>query len=147
MPDGITFYVHCISCLANFNVKFTFNSLQAINKDRKLFLVSLYFLIWGEAANVRFLPECICYIFHHVSHFSLLVDQFLDQVLCYIHHGTFDKLLNIMGTLFHKVHVCLVHNKNQEDLETWNQSEGCQLGLFFSSLVLDRNMFLTSILF
>jgi len=30
-------------------------------------LVSLYFLIWGEAANVRFLPECICYIFHHVS--------------------------------------------------------------------------------
>ncbi|KAI3499518.1 hypothetical protein L1887_35319 [Cichorium endivia] len=43
------------------------NSLQAINKDRKLFLVSLYFLIWGEAANVRFLPECICYIFHHMA--------------------------------------------------------------------------------
>nr|GEV05479.1 callose synthase 10 [Tanacetum cinerariifolium] len=43
------------------------NSLQAINKDRKLFLVSLYFLIWGEAANVRFLPECICYLFHHMA--------------------------------------------------------------------------------
>nr|XP_043615272.1 callose synthase 10 isoform X2 [Erigeron canadensis] len=43
------------------------NSIQAINKDRKLFLVSLYFLIWGEAANVRFLPECICYIFHHMA--------------------------------------------------------------------------------
>lgn len=42
-------------------------SLEAINRDRKLILVSLYFLIWGEAANVRFLPECICYIFHHVS--------------------------------------------------------------------------------
>ncbi|GAB4842405.1 hypothetical protein Ancab_012376 [Ancistrocladus abbreviatus] len=40
------------------------NSLEAINRERKLFLVSLYLLIWGEAANVRFLPECICYIFH-----------------------------------------------------------------------------------
>ncbi|XP_075662216.1 callose synthase 10 [Castanea sativa] len=43
------------------------NSLEAISRDRKLFLVSLYFLIWGEAANVRFLPECICYIFHHMA--------------------------------------------------------------------------------
>ncbi|KAG2241546.1 hypothetical protein Bca52824_096470, partial [Brassica carinata] len=41
--------------------------LEAINRDRKLFLVSLYFLIWGEAANVRFLPECICYIFHNMA--------------------------------------------------------------------------------
>ncbi|KAK9066428.1 hypothetical protein SSX86_013750 [Deinandra increscens subsp. villosa] len=47
--------------------RLVWNSLQAINKDRKLFLVSLYFLIWGEAANVRFLPECICYIFHHMA--------------------------------------------------------------------------------
>ncbi|KAK9995555.1 hypothetical protein SO802_020241 [Lithocarpus litseifolius] len=48
-------------------IRFVWNSLEAINRDRKLFLVSLYFLIWGEAANVRFLPECICYIFHHMA--------------------------------------------------------------------------------
>ncbi|XP_030938469.1 callose synthase 10 isoform X3 [Quercus lobata] len=48
-------------------VRYVWNSLEAINRDRKLFLVSLYFLIWGEAANVRFLPECICYIFHHMA--------------------------------------------------------------------------------
>ncbi|KAK4568877.1 hypothetical protein RGQ29_004339 [Quercus rubra] len=48
-------------------VRLAWNSLEAINRDRKLFLVSLYFLIWGEAANVRFLPECICYIFHHMA--------------------------------------------------------------------------------
>lgn len=47
--------------------------LEAIDRDRKLFLVSLYFLIWGEAANVRFLPECICYIFHQVR-YHLVVD-------------------------------------------------------------------------
>ncbi|XP_020235766.1 callose synthase 10 [Cajanus cajan] len=48
-------------------IRLAWNSLEAINRDRKLFLVSLYFLIWGEAANVRFLPECICYLFHHMA--------------------------------------------------------------------------------
>jgi len=28
--------------------------------------MGLYLLIWGEAANLRFLPECLCYIYHHV---------------------------------------------------------------------------------
>lgn len=42
-------------------------SLEAVSKEKKLLFISLYFLIWGEAANVRFLPECLCYIFHHVG--------------------------------------------------------------------------------
>ncbi|GJT42861.1 callose synthase 9 [Tanacetum coccineum] len=37
-----------------------------VNKEKKVLYISLYFLIWGEAANVRFLPECLCYIFHRV---------------------------------------------------------------------------------
>ncbi|CAN1777271.1 Callose synthase 10 [Linum perenne] len=53
-------------------IRLAWNSNQAVNKERKLFLVSLYFLIWGEAANVRFLPECICYIFHHIHNHSIL---------------------------------------------------------------------------
>ncbi|KAK6920584.1 Glycosyl transferase, family 48 [Dillenia turbinata] len=48
-------------------IRLAWNSLEAVNRDRQLFLVSLYFLIWGEAANVRFLPECICYIFHQMA--------------------------------------------------------------------------------
>ncbi|KMZ58556.1 1,3-beta-glucan synthase [Zostera marina] len=43
------------------------NSIEAIDKNKRVIFVSLYFLIWGEAANVRFLPECICYIFHHMA--------------------------------------------------------------------------------
>ncbi|KAI4308103.1 hypothetical protein L6164_031210 [Bauhinia variegata] len=31
-----------------------------------LIYISLYLLIWGEASNIRFMPECICYIFHHM---------------------------------------------------------------------------------
>ncbi|RLN43488.1 callose synthase 10 [Panicum miliaceum] len=42
-------------------------SLEAVNKNRKIILVALYFLIWGEAANIRFLPECLCYIFHNMA--------------------------------------------------------------------------------
>nr|KAJ0227390.1 hypothetical protein LSAT_V11C100026950 [Lactuca sativa] len=38
-----------------------------INKEKKILFLSLYFLIWGEAANVRFLPECLCYIFHRMG--------------------------------------------------------------------------------
>ncbi|XP_057730535.1 callose synthase 12-like [Arachis stenosperma] len=49
--------------------------LKLINNHKKktdndlrleLLYVSLYLLIWGEAANLRFIPECICFIFHHM---------------------------------------------------------------------------------
>ncbi|AEE79878.1 unnamed protein product [Arabidopsis thaliana] len=33
----------------------------------QLIYISLYLLIWGEASNVRFMPECICYIFHNMA--------------------------------------------------------------------------------
>ncbi|TKY50586.1 Callose synthase 9 [Spatholobus suberectus] len=43
------------------------SSLEAVGKEKKLLYVSLYFLIWGESSNIRFLPECLCYIFHHMA--------------------------------------------------------------------------------
>ncbi|KAM7273838.1 hypothetical protein ACFE04_028502 [Oxalis oulophora] len=43
------------------------SNLEALSKDKRILYVSLYFLIWGEAANIRFLPECLCYIFHHMA--------------------------------------------------------------------------------
>ncbi|KAL5719474.1 Callose synthase 9 [Ranunculus cassubicifolius] len=42
------------------------SNLENVSKEKKVLFVSLYFLIWGEAANVRYLPECLCYIFHHM---------------------------------------------------------------------------------
>ncbi|KAF7838212.1 callose synthase 10 [Senna tora] len=83
-------------------IRLAWNSLEAINRDRKLFLVSLYFVIWGEAANVRFLPECICYIFHHMAkELDAILDHgeaspaasctnsgsvsFLEQIICPIY--------------------------------------------------------------
>lgn len=84
-------------------LRLAWNSFQAINRERKLFLVSLYFLIWGEAANVRFLPECICYVFHHMAkELDAILDHgeanpapscitedgsvsFLDKIICPIY--------------------------------------------------------------
>ncbi|CAM0882666.1 unnamed protein product [Alopecurus aequalis] len=34
---------------------------------RDLLYTALYLLIWGEAANLRFMPECLCYIFHYMA--------------------------------------------------------------------------------
>ncbi|PWA86760.1 glucan synthase-like 10 [Artemisia annua] len=70
-----------------------------VNKEKKVLYISLYFLIWGEAANARFLPECLCYIFHRMGEEmeDMLKEQlakpavscvtengvsFLEQVVC-----------------------------------------------------------------
>ncbi|KAL0362534.1 UNVERIFIED_CONTAM: Callose synthase 7 [Sesamum calycinum] len=36
-------------------------------QQSQLLYIALYLLIWGEASNIRFMPECLCYIFHHSS--------------------------------------------------------------------------------
>ncbi|KAK3183402.1 hypothetical protein Dsin_030688 [Dipteronia sinensis] len=33
----------------------------------QLIYIGLYLLIWGEASNIRFMPECICYILHNMA--------------------------------------------------------------------------------
>ncbi|KAK4380701.1 hypothetical protein RND71_002563 [Anisodus tanguticus] len=75
------------------------SNLDVVSKEKKLLFISLYFLIWGEAANIRFIPECLCYIFHHMGREleeilrqqvaqpakSCMSDNgvsFLDQVIC-----------------------------------------------------------------
>lgn len=40
-------------------------------QQRKILYMGLYLLIWGEAANVRFMPECLSYIFHNVRQFFI----------------------------------------------------------------------------
>ncbi|XP_020260119.1 callose synthase 9 [Asparagus officinalis] len=43
------------------------NNLESAVKEKKVLFICLFYLIWGEASNVRFLPECLCYIFHHMA--------------------------------------------------------------------------------
>ncbi|KAI3719792.1 hypothetical protein L6452_20697 [Arctium lappa] len=52
-------YLHCKS-----NLKF---EPGADRQQLELLYIGLYLLIWGEASNIRFMPECICYIFHNMA--------------------------------------------------------------------------------
>jgi callose synthase len=36
-------------------------------RQRKILYMGLYLLVWGESANLRFMPECLCYIYHHMA--------------------------------------------------------------------------------
>lgn len=47
--------------------------------SRELLYVSLYLLIWGEAGNLRFAPECICYIYHFMAkELTYILDEHTD---------------------------------------------------------------------
>jgi len=50
---------------------------DALKKQQLMLLyIGLYLLIWGEASNVRFMPECLCYIFHHMAkHLNQMVEE------------------------------------------------------------------------
>ncbi|XP_049932796.1 callose synthase 9-like [Nymphaea colorata] len=61
-----------------------------LSKEKKITLISLCFLIWGQAANIKFLPEWLCYIFHHV--WAVLKPCFL----AFLEVPFEDKLLDIV---------------------------------------------------
>lgn len=54
---------------------------RAFTHERRLCLTALYLLVWGEAANLRFMPECLCYIFHNVRTTFLIVWPFFSRSL------------------------------------------------------------------
>ncbi|XP_017983911.1 PREDICTED: callose synthase 7 [Theobroma cacao] len=43
------------------------NHEQYTEQQLHVIYIALYLLIWGEASNIRFMPECICYIFHKMA--------------------------------------------------------------------------------
>ncbi|EFJ07512.1 glucan Synthse like 5 [Selaginella moellendorffii] len=54
--------------------------------DDHLMSLCLYLLIWGEAANLRFMPECLCFIFHKmktsiIRHNAKAENGFLESVI------------------------------------------------------------------
>ena len=46
---------------------------------RELLYVSLYLLIWGESGNLRFMPECLCYIYHFMAkELNKILEDYID---------------------------------------------------------------------
>ena len=58
-------------------------TIQQDVQQRKLLYMGLYLLIWGEAANLRFMPECLCYIYHHVC-LKCFFFSFLIIDICFV---------------------------------------------------------------
>ncbi|KAI3780652.1 hypothetical protein L2E82_10637 [Cichorium intybus] len=54
---------------------------SASDHRRELLYVALYLLIWGESANLRFVPESICYIFHNMAmELNILLEDYIDEI-------------------------------------------------------------------
>ncbi|KAA8524390.1 hypothetical protein F0562_010819 [Nyssa sinensis] len=53
---------------------------SASDHRQELLYVALYLLIWGESANLRFVPECISYIFHHMAmELNRILEGYIDN--------------------------------------------------------------------
>ncbi|CAL5028956.1 unnamed protein product [Urochloa decumbens] len=71
----------------------------ASTQQPELLYIGLYLLIWGEASNVRFMPECLCYIFHHMAKYLYDIisntreDPFDPP---FGHEGTHDAFLHVV---------------------------------------------------
>ncbi|KAJ4977083.1 hypothetical protein NE237_002189 [Protea cynaroides] len=53
---------------------------SAVDRRREILYTALYLLIWGEAANLRFVPECISYIFHHMAmELNRILEDYIDE--------------------------------------------------------------------
>ncbi|XP_052207508.1 callose synthase 12-like [Diospyros lotus] len=62
------------------NVWVSETTRRSSDHRRELLYVSLYLLIWGESANLRFVPECICYIFHHLAmELNRILEDYIDE--------------------------------------------------------------------
>ncbi|KAI5662239.1 hypothetical protein M9H77_21562 [Catharanthus roseus] len=107
----------------------------------KLLYIGLYLLIWGEAANLRFMPECLCYIFHHMAYelHSLLVGAVSittgEKVMPQYGGGHESFLHNIVSPIYEVIHEEAMKNKdgmtrhsswrNYDDLNEFFWSPDC----------------------
>ncbi|KAL2315769.1 1,3-beta-glucan synthase component bgs1 [Schizosaccharomyces pombe] len=83
------------------------DQMSAFSPHRMMVQVCLYFLCWGEANNVRFVPECLCFIFkcaydYYISSEAKDVDAalpkefYLDSVITPIYRFIHAQLFEIL---------------------------------------------------
>ncbi|KAD3641998.1 hypothetical protein R6Q59_004617 [Mikania micrantha] len=75
-----THWCSYIGCKSNIWISDSRRQFSAADHRRELLYVALYLLIWGESANLRFMPECICYIFHHMAmELNRILEDYIDE--------------------------------------------------------------------
>ncbi|XP_004985950.1 callose synthase 9 [Setaria italica] len=90
------------------------NNTDSLTKEKKLLYVCLYYLMWGEAANVRFLPEGLCYIFHHLAREleEILRKQTAEPAKSCSSDGSVSFLENVISPLYDVIAAEAANNKN-----------------------------------
>ena len=68
-------------CSWSCNCRFPQGAQPQEIQQRKILYLGLYLLIWGEAANIRFMPECLCYIFHNVWFTFFLLSYSIAELI------------------------------------------------------------------
>ncbi len=79
--------------------------MHALDAKKKVEQIALYLLIWGEANQVRFLPECICFIYKCAFDYMRSEDYkgtlpefyFLDNVITPIYQFIRDQIYTVGG--------------------------------------------------
>ncbi|KAK8655848.1 hypothetical protein V6N13_108414 [Hibiscus sabdariffa] len=62
------------------NVCISKSSRSNSDHRHELLYVGLYLLIWGEFANLQFMLECICYIFHQMTtKLNRILEDYIDE--------------------------------------------------------------------
>ncbi|OBZ75851.1 1,3-beta-glucan synthase component FKS1 [Grifola frondosa] len=59
------------------------NAMNNMSQYDRLRQVALYLLCWGEAGNVRFTPECLCFIFKERDHEKIIGYDDINQLFWY----------------------------------------------------------------
>ncbi|XP_071706332.1 callose synthase 7-like [Rutidosis leptorrhynchoides] len=142
-------YLHCTS-----NLKF---EPEGDRQQLELIYIGLFLLIWGEASNIRFMPECICYIFHNMAN---EIHGILFSNVESVSGGTYQAeavgeesfLQNVVSPIYEVMHKEAMRNRggkashsswrNYDDLNEYFWSDKC----FKLGWPMDRNsdFFVTS---
>ncbi|XP_010552165.1 PREDICTED: putative callose synthase 8 [Tarenaya hassleriana] len=106
------------------NIRLPYVKTEAL--QYKTLYIGLYLLIWGEAANLRFMPECLCYIFHHMAYelhgiltgaISMITGEKVKPAYGRGHNCFLDKVVTPIYTVIKKE---AAKNKNgTTDHSTW----------------------------
>ncbi|KAM7266925.1 hypothetical protein ACFE04_009091 [Oxalis oulophora] len=91
----------------------------------KILYIALYLLIWGEAANLRFMPECLCFIFHHMAYelhgmvTGAVSLKTLEKVMPAYGGGKESFLNNVITPIYRVTHEEAQKNKSGTAYSTW----------------------------
>ncbi|XP_031116196.1 putative callose synthase 8 isoform X1 [Ipomoea triloba] len=120
----------------NSSIRLPFLKQEAL--QYKLLYIGLYLLIWGEAANLRLMPECLCYIFHNMAYelHSMLIDAVsmtTGEKFMPAYGGGYESFLNnVVSPIYEVISKEAEKNKNgTTDHSTWRNYD--DLNEFFWS--------------